>query len=169
VEAQAAERNRLLKVLEGANIKLSSVATDVFGVSGRLMLRALIDGNTSPQQMAELAKGKLRAKIQQLEPALEGKLEPHHRFLLKLQLRRVEAAEEDLASLEEQLQQKLEPYRAQLALLDEIPGVNLGLAAAIIAELGVEMKVFETAACLLGRSLSRKQRIGRQTQKQSYH
>jgi transposase len=148
VEAQAAERNRLLKVLEGANIKLSSVATDVFGVSGRLMLRALIDGKTSPQEMAKLAKGKLRAKIQQLEPALEGKLEPHHRFLLKLQLGRVEAAEEDLASLEEQLQQKLEPYRAQLALLDEIPGVNLGLAAAIIAELGVEMKVFETVSQL---------------------
>ena len=157
VEAQAAERNRLLKVLEGANIKLSSVATDVFGVSGRLMLRALMDGKTSPQEMAKLAKGKLRAKIQQLEPALEGKLEPHHRFLLKLQLGRVEAAEEDLASLEEQLQQKLEPYRAQLALLDEIPGVNLGLAAAIIAELGVNC----FAARLLGRSLSRQQRIGR--------
>ena len=148
VEAQAAERNRLLKVLEGANVKLSSVATDVFGVSGRLMLRALIEGKTSPQEMAKLAKGKLRAKIQQLEPALEGKLEPHHRFLLKLQLGRVEAAEEDLARLEEQLQEKLEPYRAQLALLDEIPGVNLGLAAAIIAELGVDMKVFETVSQL---------------------
>jgi transposase len=148
VEAQAAERNRLLKVLEGANIKLSSVATDIFGVSGRLMLRALIEGKTNPQEMAGLAKGRLRAKIQKLEPALEGKLEPHHRFLLKLQLRRVEAAEEDLASLEEQLQQKLEPYRAQLALLDEIPGVNLGLAAAIIAELGVDMKIFETVSQL---------------------
>lgn len=148
VEAQAAERNRLLKVLEGANIKLSSVATDVFGVSGRLMLRALIEGNAHPQEMAKLAKGKLRDKIPQLEAALEGKLEPHHRFLLELQLKRVEAAEEDLAKLEEQIEQKLKPYASQLALLDEIPGVNGGLAAAIIAELGVDMKVFESASQL---------------------
>jgi len=148
VEAQAAERNRLLKVLEGANIKLSSVATDVFGVSGRLMLRALIEGMANPQEMAGLAKGRLRTKIQKLEPALEGKLEPHHRFLLKLQLQRVEAAEADLTTLEQEIQRRLEPYRAQLALLDEIPGVNLDLAAAIIAELGVDMKVFETVSQL---------------------
>jgi len=148
VEAQATERNRLLKVLEGANIKLSSVATDVFGVSGRLMLRALIEGKTSPQEMAKLAKGTLRKKIQALEPALEGKLEPHHRFLLGLQLKRVHAAEEDLATLEQQIQQRLEPYAAQLALLDEIPGVNRGLAGAIIAELGVDMKVFERVSQL---------------------
>jgi transposase len=114
VEAQATERNRLLKVLEGANIKLSSVATDVFGVSGRLMLRALIEGKTSPQEMAKLAKGRLRKKIQALEPALEGKLEPHHHFLLGLQLKRVQTAEEDLATLEQQIQQRLEPYAAQL-------------------------------------------------------
>jgi len=141
-------RNRLLKVLEGANIKLSSVATDVFGVSGRLMLRALIDGKTSPQEMATLAKGKFRKKIQALEPALEGKLESHHRFLLGLQLKRVQAAEEDLATLEQQIQKRLEPYAAQLALLDEIPGVNRGLAAAMIAELGGDMKVFERVSQL---------------------
>ena len=98
--------------------------------------------------MAKLAKGKLRAKIDELEPALEGKLEPHHRFLLQLQLRRVEAAEQDLATLEEQIQQMLEPYAAQLKLLDEIPGVNLGLAAVIVAELGVDMKVFESVSQL---------------------
>jgi transposase len=86
VESQAAERNRLLKLLETANIKLASVATDVFGVSGRLMLRALIEGKATPQEMADLAKGLLRKKIPELEPALEGKLEEHHRFLLRLQL-----------------------------------------------------------------------------------
>jgi transposase len=132
MEAQAAERNRLLKVLEGGNIKLSSVATDVFGVSGRLMLRALIDGETSPQAMAKLAKGRLRTKIQQLEPALGGQLEPHHRFLLKLQLRRVEAAEEDLATLEKLIQQRLEPYTAQLAC---VPGTMNQLANAKAAVL----------------------------------
>jgi transposase len=148
VEAQTAERNRLLKVLESANIKLASVATDVFGVSGRLMLRALIEANASPQEMAELAKGKLRHKIAELQPALEGKLEPHHRFLLELQLQRVEAAERDLATLQRQIQQKLEPYAAQLALLDEIPGVDRALAAVIIAELGVDMTVFQSVSHL---------------------
>jgi transposase len=100
IEAQAGERNRLLKLLESANIKLASVATDVFGASDRLMLRALIKGNSKPQEMAELAKRKLRSKIPELELALEGRVEEHHRFLLKLQLDRVEAIEADLAVLE---------------------------------------------------------------------
>jgi transposase len=142
VESQAAERNRLLKVLETANIKLANVATDVFGMSGRLMLRALIAGKATPQEMAELAKGLLRKKIPELELALEGKLEQHHRFLLELQLQRLEAAEKDLAVLEQRIRQMLEPYAAQLALLDEIPGVDWTLAAVIIAELGVDMTVF---------------------------
>jgi len=80
VESQAAERNRLLKVLETANIKLANVAPDLFGMSGRLMLRALIAGKATPQEMAELAKGLLRKKIPELELALEGKLEQHHRL-----------------------------------------------------------------------------------------
>jgi len=101
VESQAAERNRLLKVLETANIKLANVATDVFGMSGRLMLRALITGKATPQEMADLAK-----------------------------------------------RQKLEPYAAQLALLDEIPGVDWTLAAVIIAELGVDMSVFGSVSQL---------------------
>lgn len=148
VESQAAERNRLLKVLETANIKLASVATDVFGMSGRLMLRALIAGKASPQEMAELAKGLLRKKIPELQLALEGKLEEHHRFLLELQLQRLEAAEKDLAALEQRIQQRLEPYAAQLALLDEIPGVDWTLAAVIIAELGVDMSVFGSVSQL---------------------
>jgi transposase len=148
METQAAERNRLLKVLEGANIKLSSVASDVFGVSGRLMLRALIAGKASPREMAELAKGQLRKKTAQLELALEGKLEEHHRFLLELQLQRLEAAEKDLATLEERIQQKLEPYAAQLTLLDEIPGVDKAVAAVILAELGVDMRVFASVSQL---------------------
>jgi transposase len=142
VESQAAERNRLLKLLETANIKLASVATDVFGVSGRLMLRALIEGKATPQEMADLAKGLLRKKIPELEPALEGKLEEHHRFLLRLQLERLEAAEKDLAVLGQRIQEKLKPYEAQLALLQEIPGVDWTLAAVILAELGIDMKAF---------------------------
>jgi transposase len=148
VEAQAGERNRLLKLLESANIKLASVATDVFGVSGRLMLRALIEGKATVQEMAELAKKKLRSKIPELELALEGKLEEHHRFLLKLQLDRVEAVEADLAILEQRMEEKLKPYAQQLALLDEIPGIDWTLAAVIIAELGIDMSVFQSVSQL---------------------
>ncbi len=148
VESRSAERNRLLKVLETANIKLASVATDVFGTSGRLMLRALIEGKATPQEMAELAKGLLRKKIPELELALEGKLEEHHRFLLKLQLDRLERVETDLAALEQRIQEKLQPYTAQLTLLQEIPGVERTLAAVIIAELGVDMSVFQSVSQL---------------------
>jgi transposase len=148
VQSQAAERNRLLKLLESANIKLASVATDVFGISGRLMLRALIEGKADPKEMAELAKRKLRSKIPALELALEGRVEEHHRFLLKLQLDRVESVEKDLEVLEQRIRQKLEPYAAQLSLLDEIPGVDWTLAAVIVAELGVDMRVFENVSQL---------------------
>jgi transposase len=148
VESQAAERNRLLKLLESANIKLSSVATDVFGVSGRLMLKALVEGRASLAEMAELAKGKLRSKIPQLQLALEGKLEEPHRFLLQLQQDRLDATATDLATLEQRIQRKLEPYAAQIALLKEIPGVDWTLAAVIIAELGVDMSVFQSVSQL---------------------
>jgi transposase len=148
VESRSAERNRLLKLLESANIKLASVTADVFGVSGQLMLRALIEGKATPQEMAELAKRRLRSKIPQLALALEGKLEEHHRFLLQLQLDRLEAVEKDLTTLEQRIQEKLKPYATQLALLQEIPGVDWTLAAVIIAELGVDMSVFQSVSQL---------------------
>src|SRR5712671_6153070 len=137
VESRSAERNRLLKLLESANIKLASVASDVFGVSGLLMLQALVAGQATPQEMAELAKKQLRKKIPELELALEGKVEEHHRFLLRVQLRRLRTVEEDLGILEQRIQEKLKPYAAQFTLLQEIPGIDETLAAAIIAELGV--------------------------------
>src|SRR3954465_10026232 len=92
VESQAAERNRLLKLLETANIKLASVATDVFGVSGRAMLKALIEGTASAETMADLAKGQLRRKRVDLVLALEGRVEDHHRFLLAIQVARLRQA-----------------------------------------------------------------------------
>jgi transposase len=142
VESRSAERNRLLKLLETANIKLASVASDVFGVSGLLMLQALVEGKATAQEMAQLAKRQMRKKIPELELALEGKVEEHHRFLLRVQLRRLQAVEEDLSVLEHRIQEKLQPYAAEATLLDEIPGVDWTLAAAIIAEMGVDMKVF---------------------------
>src|SRR5271163_5350975 len=96
-ESQAAERNRLLKLLETANIKLASVASDVFGVSGQAMLKALIESNASAEAMADLARGQLRRKRDDLVLALDGRIEGHHRFLLAMQLRRLEAIEADIA------------------------------------------------------------------------
>jgi transposase len=142
VESQAAERNRLLKLLETANIKLASVVTDVFGVSGRAMLKALIEGTASAQAMADLAKGQLRRKRADLVLALEGRVEEHHRFLLGLQLRRLEAAEVEIAALDARIDKKLEPYRAPHALLMQIPGVDRLVAAVLIAEIGIDMSVF---------------------------
>jgi transposase len=148
VESRSAERNRLLKLLESANIKLASVASDVFGVSGLLMLQALIEGKATPHEMAELAKRQMRKKIPELELALEGRVEEHHRFLLRVQLRRLQSVEQDLGVLEQRIQEKLKPYAAQLTLLDEIPGVDWTLAAGIIAEMGVDMSVFGSVSQL---------------------
>ena len=115
VESQAAERNRLLKLLETANIKLASVASDVFGVSGRAMLKALIEGSASAEAMADLARGQLRRKRDDLVLALEGRMEEHHRFLLATQLRRLEAAEQDIAALDDRIEAKLESTASSTA------------------------------------------------------
>lgn len=148
VDSGTAERNRLLAVLETANIKLASVASDVFGVSGRLMLDALIEGKATPAQMARLAKGKLRDKLVELQLALEGSVGEHHRFLLAMQLRRLKSVEDELALLDQRIDEKLEPYRAQHTLLMTIPGVSRYVAAVLIAEIGVDMTVFASAAHL---------------------
>ena len=141
-EAQAAERNRLQKQLEIANIKLGSVATDVFGVSGRAIVRALIDNTTSPTEMADLARGRLRSKRDELTHALKGRLDDTHRFLLSMQLRRVEDIEQLIEILDQRIAEKLELYQAEMALLMQIPGVDWVVAAVLVAELGVDMSVF---------------------------
>ncbi len=122
MESQAAERNRLLKLLETANIKLASVASDVFGVSGRAMLKALIEGVASAEEMASLAKGSLRRKHVELALALDGRMQEHHRFLLTMQLRRLETAEQDITALDQRIAEKLAPYGAAHLLLMQIPG-----------------------------------------------
>jgi len=142
IESQAAERNRLLRLLETANIKLASVASDVFGVSGRAMLKAMIEGNASVEEMAGLAKGQLRRKHDDLVLALEGKVEEHHRFLLAMQLHRLEAAEFDVEALDVRIAERLEPDRFPHALLMQIRGVDWVVAAVLIAEIGVDMSVF---------------------------
>ena len=145
VESQSAERNRLLKLLETANIKLASVASDVFGVSGRAMLKTLSEGNATAEEIAGLAKGQLRRKHDELVLALEGRVEEHHRFLLAIQLHRLEAAEHDIEALDARIAERLEPYRTQHALLMQIPGVDWVVAAVLIAEIGIDMSVFLSA------------------------
>ena len=144
-ETLAKERNRTLKLLETANIKLASVATDVFGVSGMAMLKALLDGTMSPEGMAELAKGRLRAKREPLTRALHGRLPEHHRFLLGLQLRRLEEIERDLSQLEARIAQAMAPFRRQQDRLKQIPGIDAVAAAGILAEIGIDMSVFGSA------------------------
>ena len=144
VESQTAERNRMLKLLETANIKLATVASNVFGVSGRRMLRALLEGTLTPEQMAELAKGSLRKKLTVLASALDGRVEDHHRFLLSMQLERMEEVEATIKKLDERIDEKLVPYQEQHKRLTQIPGVDRIGAAVIIAELGVDMSVFPT-------------------------
>ena len=145
MESRTAERNRLLKLLETANIKLASVVTDVFGVSGRLMLHALIEGAATPTEMAALARGVLRKKVHDLEQALEGRAEEHHRFLLRLQLRRLDQADSDLGVLDTRIDAALGPYHEQCQLLQQIPGVSRVVAAVVVAELGTDMSVFHSA------------------------
>jgi transposase len=144
VESRTAERNRLLKLLETANIKVSSVATNVFGKSGMSMLEALARGESDAKAMAELAQGLLRKKIGALEGALDGRVGEHHRFLLRVQLDRLKAVEQDVRKIDDFVDAKLEPYRSSLRLLEEIPGVGTHTAVAIIAEAGDDMRVFHS-------------------------
>jgi transposase len=145
VEERTRERNRVLKVLQSANIKLDGVVSDAFGVSGMAMLRAMAEGRMSPQEMAGLAKGVMRKKIDALEIALEGRLAQHHREMLTIALRRLDQAESDIASAERLIDSRLQPFRDQHELLQQIPGVDKTVAAALLAELGPDMSVFPTA------------------------
>jgi len=145
VRERATLVNRVQKVLEGANIKLASVATDVLGVSGRAMLEALIADHQSPAEMAELAKGRLREKREQLALALEGRVQPHHRFLLTELLCQIDNLDEAIARFDEQIQAYCAPFEAAVALVDTIPGVGRVIAEIIVAEIGTDMSRFPTA------------------------
>ncbi len=141
----ASERNRTLQLLESANIKLASVMSDVFGMSGMLMLRALAEGRAAPAEMADLAKCRLRRKVDQLALALDGRLAEHQRLLLGLHIRRLSEIDRDLAEIEAAIRAAMRPFAAQQACLATIPGVDQLTAASVIAEIGVDMSAFGTA------------------------
>jgi transposase len=141
--------NRLQKVLEDANIKLGSVASDVLGVSGRAMLRALIAGSTDAPAMADLARRRLREKLPALREALTGKVTDHHRFMLKLLLEQVEHLEGLVGALDGRIEAVLRPFeQAAIQRLDTIPGVDVRAAQSLVAEIGTDMSRFPTAGHL---------------------
>lgn len=146
VETQASERQRLVKLLESAGIKLAGVLSDVFGVSGRAIVRALIAGIDTPLAMASLACGHARKKHAALVKALDVRVRDHHRLMLQRQLERVEEAEADIAALDVEIDRRLEPYAEQMAALVSLPGIERVVAATIIAEIGVDMSMFPTPA-----------------------
>jgi transposase len=145
VGARSTERNRLQKLLETANIKLASVMSDVFGVSGKTMLQAILDNELSNDEIAALARGTLRQKQAALRDALDGRFEEHHRFLLQTQLGRMDELDAHITTMEQRIDTKLTPYREQHTRLMQIPGVSRVVAATIIAELGVDMSIFRSA------------------------
>lgn len=145
VKERATLVNRLQKVLESANIKLASVATDVTGVSGRAILQALLEGKSSPAEMAELAKGRMREKRELLAKALQGQLKSHHRFVLTELLCQIDGLDETIARFDAQIQEYCRPFEEAVELLDTIPGVARQTAEVIIAEIGTDMSRFPSA------------------------
>jgi transposase len=139
------EVNRVQKVLEDANIKLASVASDVMGVSGRAMLDQIVGGQTDPAILAELAKGRLRDKQALLLKALSGRVRAHHRFMLAQHLSHIDFLDEAMAQLDQQIQEQMRPFAAVLATWDSLPGINQRIAEIIVAEIGADLVPFEDA------------------------
>lgn len=146
IQERTREVNRVQKVLEDANIKLASVATDVMGVSGRAMLQAIIAGKDDPAALAELAKGRMRTKIDELEQALTGHVRSSHRLLLRMHLEHIDELNNMLIDLNEEIDHLMPPFDPNelVIRLDAIPGVGTITAQVVIAELGIDMSRFPT-------------------------
>ena len=141
--------NRLQKVLEDANIKLGAVATDVMGVSGRSMLREMIAGNNDPRQLANLARGPMRKKLDALRLALTGTITQHHRFLLEKHLDQAEGLEQGIQKLEGEIANRVAPFEPLVALWMTVPGIERVAAWSLLAEVGADMDRFPSARHLV--------------------
>jgi transposase len=148
VGVRTAEKQRVEKLLEDAQIKLSVVASDIFGLSGRDMMDALIAGERDPKVLAQMARSRMRAKISDLEEAFVGRFGDHHAFLLAKMLARIDTIDADIADIETRIEQQIAPFAEAVARLDAIPGVGVTTAQVIIAEIGLDMTRFPTAAHL---------------------
>ena len=151
-KAQVAERqreaNRLHKALEDTGIKLDCVASDILGVSGRAMLEALVKGTTDPAVLAELARGRLRAKLGALREALEGRFEPLHALLIGQILAHLDFLDEAIDHLSEAIEEQLRPFGSAVELLRSVDGIERRTAENVIAEIGVDMSCFPSAGHL---------------------
>jgi len=172
LDERASAANRLHKVLEDANIKITSVLTDVQGVSARLMLEAIIQGRTDVEQLAELAKGRLRNKIPDLVEALFGQVRSHHRFMLQETLNHIDELNARIASLDQRIQELVAPDEAIITRLMAIPGVGRRIAEILLAEIGHDVEHFPSAkhlaswACLCpGNNISANKRRSGKTRK----
>jgi transposase len=145
VHERTAAANRLQKTLEGANIKLASVATDILGTSGREILAALVAGQTDAADLAQLAQGRLREKLPQLERALVGCAGPHQRFLVAEQLAHVDFLDAAIARVNSELAERVHPDEDAITRLDTIPGVGRTVAETLVAEIGVDLTRFPSA------------------------
>jgi transposase len=149
VTTRTAEKQRAEKLLEDACIKLSVVASDIFGVSGRAMMASLIAGERDPKVLAQLARTAMRRKISALEEAFTGRFTDHHAFLLAKMLARVDAIDADIAELDAVIEQMIAPFASAAERLDEVTGIGLVAAAVIIAEIGTDMTRFPTSGHLV--------------------
>jgi transposase len=140
--------NRLQKSLESANIKLASVVTNIAGVSGKAILQAIIEGNASPETMATLAKGRLKAKRELLERALCGRVQSHHRFILQEMLYQIDSLDETIEHFDAKIQEYCRPFETAVQELDTIPGIARRAAEVIVSEIGVNMSRFPSDAHL---------------------
>lgn len=140
---------RIQKTLEDANVKIASVVSDVMGVSGRAILHALIEGETSPEKLLEATTGRLRASADTLREALRGRVGSHHRFLLKLHLQQIQALETSIDAIDCEVGSAIEPFRAKVTRLLTMPGVSDVTAQILISEIGIDMTRFPTAGHLV--------------------
>jgi transposase len=143
------EKQRVEKLLEDAQIKLSSVISDIHGVSGRLMLEAMINGERNPTVLAEMAKGSMRGKISVLREALTGHFEEHHAFLCRTMLARIDEITARVQAVEARIAEVIAPFAVAVEQLDEVTGIGMASARELIAEVGVDMGYFPTAAHLV--------------------
>jgi transposase len=148
VRERSSEVNRLQKTLEGANIKLAAVASNVLGVSGRQILDALVAGATDPAALAALAQGRLRDKVALLEQALVGRFGAHQRFLVAQQLAHIDDLDAVIAQVSTEIETRLRPFAAAVERLDTIPGISRRAAEILLAELGTDLESFPSAAHL---------------------
>ena len=149
VRERSSHTQRIQKALEDANIKLDMVVTNILGLSGRRILQQLIDGETLPQALATLAHRNIQAARDELEAALRGRVNRHHRFLLKLHLDQIDAIDSAIASIDKEVEGNLEPFRQAQQLLSAIPGISQLSACIILSEIGLDMSRFETAGHLV--------------------